>query len=230
MKLYTTETLKKVYNALLALFNYFMSLPFELLKLHISKGNKKIGRVHNFSLAPILSCINCGKCVWLCYDVKACLQYANVRIARAENLAMMRKDMERTFNLIDKYISTRKARKYFRWHVSGDILSVEYFSMMVEIARRHPDWRFWTYTKAYSYVNTYCDIYGHESIPENLSVMFSVWKGLPCINPYGFATFSCKEEGVEIPADACLCPGNCETCLENHTGCPYQKNMYCLPH
>lgn len=227
---YSAKTLAKVIKMLKSLLNYFLSLPYESLKLHISKGNKKIGLVHNFSMAPILTCINCGLCKNMCYDVKANLLYKNVRIARAENTALMMKNMDKTFEQIDNYISRKRAHKAFRWHVSGDIISFEYFCHMVEIAKRHPDWRFWTYTKAYKYVNAFCYTYGRDAIPENFSIMFSVWKGLKCENPFGFAVFTCKEDGVEVPEDSTLCPGDCQVCLDTKTGCPYGKNKHCLPH
>ena len=150
---YNPETLKRILNVLMILIHGFMEKAYTDLKIHISKGNKKIGRVHNFSMAPGHTCGNCSGCIHYCYDIKACWQYENVRIARAENTAMMLLNMAETFKQIDKYISRCRKHKFFRWHVSGDIINYEYFEFMVEIARNHPDWVFWTYTKMYAIVN-----------------------------------------------------------------------------
>ena len=227
---YTKKTLDKAVKILLDLIAYFMSLPYEMLKLHISRGNRKIGRVFNFSTAPVITCRNCSKCKKLCYDIKAVLMYTAVRIARAENTAMMKKDQRATFRQIDEFISRKHKRKFFRWHVSGEITSKSYFAEMVEIAKKHPDWRFWTYTKVYWIVNQYCDEYGRDAIPENLTVMFSVWNGVPCNNPYNFPEFLCIMDGMAIPEGATKCPGNCDVCIDNQTGCVYGKTSYTFPH
>ena len=223
---YGKETLRKILATLAALITLYMNKDYKALKLHISKGNSKIGKTHNFSMAPGHTCPNCSECINYCYDIKACWQYENVRIARAENTAMMRMDMTATFTQIDKYISRRKTNKFFRWHVSGDILSVEYFDHMVKIARKHPDWIFWTYTKNYYAVNEWIRKHGgkRSAIPSNLSVIFSVWNGMPCINPFGLPTFTCIMEGMEPDPTEWRCPGNCDVCLKAKRGCPFGES------
>lgn len=228
--MYKTETIRKTMDDLGNAISKYMALPYTELRLHISTGNKKIGRVHNFSMAPGHTCGNCSACLPYCYDVKACFQYPNVMTARAENTAMMRLDMGLTFMLIDKYISTRKANKYFRWHVSGDILNDQYFDNMVRIARRHPDWVFWTYTKRYDIVNRWLDVNGADALPKNLSVMFSVWNGVACPNRYNMPTFTCIQDGMEPAPGEWRCPGNCDTCLRSGHGCPFRESSYVYEH
>lgn len=228
---FSEKTLAKVVANLVALLKWYLSLPYEMLKLHISSGNRKIGRVFNFSTAPIITCGNCKACKGYCYDVKACLQYPGTRKARAENTAMMLKDMRATFEQIDAFLSRKHKRQYFRWHVAGEILSKAYLSLMVWIAKRHPTWRFWTYTKMYELVNTYCDENGgRDAIPENLTIMFSIWHGVPCDNRYNFPVFVCIMDGDTIPEGATHCPGNCDYCIEGHTGCVFGKSAYTFPH
>ena len=222
--MHSLTVVQKIMRALLALINEFKARPYESLRLHISAGNRKIGRVHNFSMAPGHTCSNCKCCLPYCYDVKACLQYLNVRIARAENTAMMLVNRAATFAQIDAYISRRKAHKYFRWHVSGDILDVDYFDRMVQIARRHPDWIFWTYTKNYYAVNAWLDEHGRSALPGNLSVMFSVWNGMPCPNPHGMPTFTCIQEGMTPAPGEHRCPGNCDVCIRSGHGCPFGES------
>lgn len=80
--------------------------------------------------------------------------------------------------------------------------------------------------KNYKLVNEYCEAYGKETIPANLSIMFSEWKGMPMINPYNFPEFRCIMPGEWIPEGFTECPGDCEKCTAGKSGCPYGKNKY----
>ena len=156
-----------------------MLKDFDILNPCISKGNRKIGKVMNVSLMPIITCHNCKECKHLCYDVKACLQYSNTVLpARMRNTVLAKYDRDRFFADIDKACSRRRKNKFFRFHVAGDILDMDYFVRMLTICRNHTDFIFWTYTKYYELVNEYCDKYGKESIPKNFSIMFSEWDGM----------------------------------------------------
>lgn len=219
-----TETIKAFLETLTGLVVDYMNKPFVSLNIHISEGNKKIGKVYNWSMAPIVTCGNCSCCSRYCYDIKACLQYPNVRTARAENTAMMKMDREKTFSMIDEFISKKKVHKAFRWHVSGEILDVDYFDRMIKIARRYPDWIFWTYTKMYFVVNEWIRKNGKDALPSNLSVMFSVWNGLPCPNPYNMPTFTCIQESMTPDPREWRCPGNCDICLKSGHGCPHGES------
>ena len=197
----------------------------------ISKGNRKIGRVMNVSLAPVLTCANCSECKMLCYDIKAVLQYRNVTDARARNTALLLEDRAEYFRRIDNAISRRRLHKFFRWHVAGDIVDLDYLARMVDIARAHPDFVFWTYTKNYAVVNEYCRTRGGRvAIPENLSIMFSEWRGMPMVNPYGFPEFSVVFKDDEHKPAGHYCPGNCDICKAAHRGCIAGETTYCHEH
>ena len=204
------------------------------IKISISNGNKKIGKVMNVSLMPIKTCGNCKECKHYCYDIKACFQYRNVLDARIRNTVLVKKDRFRYFSEIEKKIERRKANKYFRWHVSGDIIDIDYFDNMVQIASRHPDFVFWTYTKMYHIVNEYVSLFGVHSIPENLHIMFSKWDGLKMDNPYGFPIFACRmKDGNkdEMPwHEMFKCCGNCDICKELNRGCIKGENTYTDEH
>lgn len=222
---YSIETIRKVVDMLKAALDKYMAMPIEDIQLCISKGNSKIGKVLNVSLPPILSCGNCKECKHFCYDIRACVQYANSVInARAKNYALLLRDRDLYFSQIDKACSSRKKNKIFRWHVSGDIIDLDYFCRMVEIARKHSDFIFWTYTKMYHIVNEYCDKYGKESIPNNFSVMFSEWKGMPIVNPYHFGEFRALYENEDVPSNTWYCPGNCDVCKNCNRGCIVNEN------
>lgn len=221
---YSIESLRKVVSALKNAKDKYMSMPIESIKLCISKGNRKIGKAMNVSLPPILSCGNCKECKHFCYDIRACIQYKNVIDARIRNYVILLRNRDLYFSTIDKACNRRKSNKMFRWHVSGDIIDLDYFCRMVEIARNHPDFIFWTYTKMYHIVNEYCDKYGKESIPTNFSVMFSEWKGMELVNPYHFGEFRALYENESIPENTYYCPGNCDICKAARRGCIANEN------
>ena len=197
----------------------------------ISKGNRKIGRVMNVSLAPVLTCANCSECKMLCYDIKAVLQYRNVVDARARNTALLLEDRDEYFRRIDDAISRRRLHKFFRWHVAGDIIDADYLDNMCTIAHNHPDFVFWTYTKNYAVVNEYCRRRGGRvAIPENLSIMFSEWRGMPMVNPFGFPEFSVVFKDDAVKPAGHYCPGNCDVCKATHRGCIAGETTYCHEH
>lgn len=147
---FKNETLKKVVTALRAAIDHYKTeIENEKeLKVSISAGNVKIGRVMNVSLSPVLTCgAMCKHCIRLCYDLKACLQYINVLLARARNTALALYNRPEYFAQIEKAIARRKKNFYFRWHVGGDIPDADYFDNMVRIAAKYPHFIFWTYTK-----------------------------------------------------------------------------------
>ena len=225
--MFTKESLKKVVSLMKATEKEYSKIETENIKICISKGNRKIGRVLNVSMPPVLTCANCKECKNYCYDIKACLQYPKTVIdARIRNYILMKYNPEKYFNDIRKACKGRRKNKFFRWHVAGDIPSMEYFKSMISIAKEFPDFIFWTYTKNYSLVNQYCDEFGKESIPVNLSIMFSEWKGMPIENPHNFPEFRCVFPDEKPEKGFTKCPGNCEICTSNKTGCPYGKNKY----
>lgn len=238
--MYKTESLKKVVRLANARGNGLVNLPADQIKSCISTGNKKIGRVLNVSMMPLLTCGNCKECSKLCYDIKACLQYPGTVIdARMRNTVLARYHRDVYFDRIDQKMSRRRTNKFFRWHVAGDILDLDYFERMVENARRHPDFVIWTYTKMYGIVNQYVAAHGGDrrvAIPKNMHIMFSEWDGMPMDNPYNFPVFACrlKDGNVSRTDDQFMtmfkCPGNCDICKAAHTGCVAGMDTYADEH
>lgn len=234
---YKVESIKKVIRLVMETEKE-LKKDMSSIKPCISKGNRKIGKVMNVSLMPVLTCHNCKECKKLCYDIKACLQYPHTVInARMRNTVLVNADRDRFFDEIDKACSRRRAHKFFRWHVAGDMLDMDYFQRVLDICRKHPDFMFWTYTKYYSLVNEYCDRYGKESIPKNFSIMFSEWDGMPMENPYNFPVFSCKlKDGNKNRTEESFktmykCLGNCDICKHGKGhGCIAGENTYCDEH
>ena len=238
---YKLETIRKAIKGMNDCMNHYRAIyaadEFKTFcDISISTGNKKIGRVMNVSLAPILTCANCKECMHLCYDIKAVVQYGNVRKARAKNTVLALEHETRYFQAIRYALGKRRKNKYFRWHVGGDIPNYSYFENMVQIAKERPDFIFWTYTKNYFIVNEYCDRNGKDAIPSNLTIMFSEWDGMKMINPYHFPEFSCKlKDGNKNHSPKYFetlyrCPGNCDICKAAHRGCIAGETTYALEH
>lgn len=218
---YTTDSLRKLMRLWKVWKAFFDAIPVWLLTVAIPAGNRKIGRVLNVSLMPVITCMHCKHCIHYCYDIKACLQYLNVLKARVRNTVLYMKAPALYFEQIENRIRRAKKHPFFRWHVSGDIPDAFYFENMVRIARLFPNWTFWTYTKAYEIVNAWVAANGGSkaAVPGNLSIMFSRWDGLEMVNPYGFPEFGVIDAGEPVPDGKFLCPGNCDICKELHTGC-----------
>ena len=224
------ETIKKIVEELQKLIAYFLAFLQNggFIKLVISMGNSKIGKYMNVSLAPIITCKNCGKCKQFCYDVKACLQYLNVRIARAKNTALFMYSREEFFRQLWGRMAKRIKNKFLRFHVSGEIVDLNHFEYMVKTAEMFPDFIIWTYTKMYWIVNEYIRQHGGDKscIPSNFTVMYSEWKSLPIDNPYNMPVFRCVYPEEKKPEGCMRCPGNCDICKANKIGCVNGMSVY----
>ena len=90
--MFSNDSIKKVVKLMNATIAKYSEKSIDEIKMCISKGNRKIGRVMNVSLPPIVTCENCSGCKNFCYDVKACLQYPETVIdARVRNYIIMKK-------------------------------------------------------------------------------------------------------------------------------------------
>ena len=179
--------------------------------MRISKGNTKIGKIWNISLPPIKACKGCADiCGRDCYAMKAYRQYPAVREAWEHNFDQATNNIDNYFGEIKDALEKYKGA-FFRWHVSGDILNIFYFSHMVSIAEQFPHIKFLAFTKQYKIVNEF--LYIGYSIPENLQIVFSAWPNLPMDNPYDLPV-AWLQDGTEdrIPSDVMHCPGHCDGC------------------
>jgi len=179
----------------------------------LSPGNIKLGKMPNVSLPPVVTCNGCGEhCGKKCYSMKAYRMYPPVRKMWDKNLELAKTNMDQYFSQILAEIQAkRKPVKFFRWHVSGDILNLGYFASMCLLAARLHETRFLVFTKQYRIVNEYLD--SEATIPKNLQVVFSAWPGMPMKNPYNLRV-AWMQDGAEsrIPSSVIECPGSCETC------------------
>lgn len=190
----------------------------ENLHVNFSAGNTKVGCIPSVSTLPVVDCVNCKACKASCYDLRHDLIYKTVRNSRAINSAIYAADPERYFREIDAWLTLNFPRA-FRWHIGGDIKGAEYLAGMVRIADSHPDVKFLAFTKAFDVVNKWLD--DGNTIPINLHIIFSGWKGQKMPNPYNFpSSHPLFVDGTTSAHDgAKLCTGNCSECFREDRLC-----------
>ena len=95
--------------------------------VQISSRNAKMGNgVASISLIPVVCCPNSKECKNQCYDIRNDCRHKGVKNARARNTAIWEKEPQRYFNEISWSV---KFVKYFRWHIGGDIVNMEYLKV-----------------------------------------------------------------------------------------------------
>lgn len=184
--------------------------------VQISPGNAKTGNgVASISLIPIACCPNSKECKNQCYDIRNDCRLKGVKNARARNTAIWEMEPQRYFNEVSWSI---KFVKYFRWHIGGDIVNMEYLKGMVRVAEENQHCTFLAFTKNYSVVNEYLT---NRNLPENLKIIFSRWPGLPCENPFSLPeSHVLFADGVTTADERTKpCGGNCSECAVTDSGC-----------
>ncbi len=193
----------------------------KLARVSISAANKKMGAVASVSLLPFITCpARCkGTCAAECYAAKLANLRANVRKAWANNTALVISNPREYWRQVREAVA---AVRFFRFHVSGDILDYEYFVEMVNTAADNPHTEILAFTKRYEVVNSFVASHGGaiaEAIPSNLHILFSGWDNLKPINPFGFPETIVYHNESEIREEWLLCGGNCLTCGCRGLGC-----------
>ena len=183
-------------------------------KISISPGNSKMGFIPSVSLPPIITCAKDCKCAGKCYAAKLCRIYRNVKNAYQRNYDILLNNDLEYWHQVNKAI---KATKYFRFHVSGDIVDKHYFNWMVVTAEQNASTTILAFTKQYDIVNNYLDIVGY--LPENLKIIFSEWPGMAMENPHNLPVAHVIFKGNEPASDWKICGGNCTECACRGVGC-----------
>ena len=198
---------------------------------HATVGNAKTGRVGNYNLPIEYTCKHDCECYMKrnCYACQGCYCFHDNQAQYSENLNFLLNSDDATFiSYVLWFIHAEKLTK-FRYFTCGDIPSLRFIRLICDIARKAPHVEFWLYTKKYELVNHYCDMYGLDSIPANLCVIFSHWMNedgtyYPMNNPYNFPTSEFipmgKENEIKVN-HICPCsnPDSVETCADCKTPC-----------
>lgn len=187
----------------------------------ISGSNSKMGAVASVSLLPFITCPGrcadtCGR---YCYAAKLANLRPNVRDSYARNTALLMEDPARYWEGV-RYAA--KGVKYFRFHVSGDIVNADYFAEMVKTARDIPGTEFLAFTKRYEIVNRWIDDNG--AIPGNLHILFSDAPGNDMLNPHRLPETQVIFNESDMRDSWKYCGGNCFECACRGVGCWTVKN------
>lgn len=85
-----------------------------------------------------------------CYATTAESMFPTIRKSRWTNLELLKQAGSAIgmANLIEQSLAGKKNIKFVRFHQSGDFFSQAYFDAWVTVARYHPEWTFYGYSKA----------------------------------------------------------------------------------
>lgn len=196
----------------------YATMPVDSLDVCIADGNEKVGHIKNVSQPPVISCRGvCAECGGDCYDGRAVLQYPDTAAARGRNWSIYCRDPLAYFGQIIGTVR-RMRKRFFRWHVGGEIVDGLYFRLMIATARLAPRVTFLCFTKRHKLIaDELSAMGGRDALPENLRLILSAWPGLPLYNPYNLPV-SAPYSG-DKPRTWYGCPGNCEDCAARNIGC-----------
>ena len=183
----------------------------------ISRGNIKMGMIPSVSLPPVVTCAPeaCKYCGKKCYAKKICKLRPSVKDSYERNLDILLNDKAKFWREVNAAVAITS---FFRFHVAGDILNAEYLENMVAIAKTNKHCQILCFTKKYTLVNSYLE---KHRLPKNLHLVFSVWKGLDCFNPYNLPEAHVfYKDGTTTASDgAKYCSGNCTDCAVENKNC-----------
>lgn len=181
--------------------------------ISISPGNVKMGAIPSVSLPPVITCTNCEGCAKKRYARRMAARYPNVKTAYDRNLNILKSDPASYWLQVRAAASVTR---FFRYHVAGDIIDVDYLKNMIQTAQELPNTEFLCFTKNYDAVNRYLDDGG--AIPGNLHLIFSIWDK-PINNPHRLPQSAVIFKGSEPREDWKICGGNCTECACRGCGC-----------
>lgn len=201
--------------------------PFRLQE----DGNSKlVGDILTFGLPAVKTCLNCSDCKDTCYARRA-ERYDSVVNYRDVNYQLAKEEPEVFKLLLDAQIDEYKDKVhnhrnndqvYLRIHTSGDFFSQDYLEIWKDLAEKHDDVKFWTYTKV-SHLLDFSDL------PENLNVIDSLPEGK--LN-YGSPEYV-HDLADELDSECTICPavGSDEVkCVKDCTACVDQEQVLFYQH
>lgn len=184
----------------------------------VNRGNTKTGKqCYVINFPPITTCRLNAPCASICYAMKAYRLYPQVKTCYDNNLMSWRDRPKEIMWEILAQIPEKKS--VCRLFASGDFSDINFFLLMVEIAKARPLTTFYAYTKQYEIVNCAMDLL-KGILPENLKIIFSEWDGLLMPNPYNFpvARVILKSDTLLVKAiklksgKLCGCQASCYEC------------------
>jgi len=145
-----------------------MACPYQY-KL-VSTRNAKLEKdgIVSINMPPLLTCPGAGECKHYCYAQVGMQAMGNPKRFRLRTLQLF-KDDPKKFEELATFEIHRAGRRFVRWNDSGDIMSLSYLKMMVRLAKKFPDIKFYAYSKSIKILLKY----GFKNLPKNLKVIQS---------------------------------------------------------
>lgn len=186
------------------------------MNVKISSGNSKMGAIPSVSLPAGVTCRQDCECSKKCYAKRLERMRPSVHQAYQHNYDLLTHDSDTYWREVEASIMMSR---FFRYHVSGDIPDNVYLAHMIEIAERNPHCEMLCFTKKYNLVNDHLDFGG--TIPKNLHIIFSGWRGMKMVNPYNLpeAHVRYRDGTTTARGNAKPCGGNCTECAITDGGC-----------
>lgn len=211
---YSEKILKKFSDALAAAKDAVRG--GQSLRVCISKANNKMGDVASVSVLPFLTCP--GRCKDSCGPYCYAAKIANLRPVVLRSYAVNTALAVHRPELFWSQVNAACGKyKYFRFHVSGDILSADYLRRLIRCAEENAATQILVFTKRWEMVNAYLS--EGKQLPANLHVLFSGWTGMQPVNPYRLPETNVVERGAEPDPSWKMCGGNCYSCAQTGCGC-----------
>jgi hypothetical protein len=174
------------------------------MKLKVSLGNSKIGKVPNVSLPPISTCRADPPCAKDCYANKLYRMYPNVKAAWDSNLALYQEAPDQFFGELSMYLTFHKPER-FRLFVSGDFPDEVFFVRVMDVFASYPMTQVLCFTKRYEF-----PLY---VAPPNVNLVLSLWPGLTIPDiAQDFACAWLADDDRREPGTHVRCHGNCVGC------------------
>ena len=136
-----------------------------------------------------------------CYALKGCYVFPDVKAAQYKRLRALARD---SWTMAMAHQINSKKSKWFRWHDSGDVQSLEHMQKILRVCRLTPGTQHWLPTQERPYLPA------PEAVPNNLIIRLSGSKvdGPP---PTAWKhTSSVVTKGASCPAPSQ--GGKCRTC------------------
>lgn len=112
-----------------------------------------------------------------CYATKGMYGFPTVQAAQHRRLTAVRRALaspKARQEWVDAMVTLIRPQTWFRWHDSGDVFSLEYLEMIVDVVAATPDTRHWLPTREMLTVRRWQR--QHGAFPANLTVRLSLPK------------------------------------------------------
>lgn len=191
------------------------------MNIKISNGNSKMGSIPSISLPSVVTCREDCECKKSCYARRIEKLRPAVLNSYKHNYNLLVSNPETYWREVE---ATIMMSRFFRFHVSGDIVDNVYLAHMIDIAERNTHCEILCFTKKYEIINQHLKFGG--TIPKNLHIILSAWVGLEMVNPFLLPEAHVRYRDGTTTAcdDAKECGGNCSECAITDGGCWSLRN------